>query len=156
MNLLCFDLNNKNYILYYIEKTRSFEIIALFNTLYRTWISVKRKIKLSNKFKYVVNLAEEAFSGVNSRLEQSKRAANPRMRAEMSHVVAGRAGEEFVLKELEKLGSVRQAVRIPNMDGKRSEIDLVLQTRSHIYLFEVKNWSGSVELTPDGKWKQIR
>ena len=74
----------------------------------------------------------------------------------MSHVVAGRAGEEFVLKELEKLGSVRQAVRIPNIDGKRSEIDLVLQTRSHIYLFEVKNWSGSVELTPDGKWKQIR
>ena len=83
-------------------------------------------------------------------------ASNPRVRTEMSHVAAGRQGEDLVQKELEKIGRVSCAVRIPGCDGKRSEIDLVLQTRNHIYLFEVKNWSGNVELTPDGSWRQIR
>jgi hypothetical protein len=59
------------------------------------------------------------------------------------------------LKELEKLGDVSSCVRIQGQNH-RSEIDLILRTRSHIYLFEVKNWSGEVELTPDGKWNQIR
>ena len=33
---------------------------------------------------------------------------------------------------------------------------MVLRTRTHVYLFEIKNWSGQVELTPEGKWKQVR
>lgn len=98
----------------------------------------------------------ETFDGINNRLEQSKMASNPRIQAEIQHVAAGRHGEDLVQQELKKLGHVRSAVRIPGCNGKRSEIDLVLQTRSHIYLFEVKYWSGSVELTPDGQWKQIR
>ena len=89
-------------------------------------------------------------------METSKAAANPTIRGEIEHVKAGRLGEDLVQKELEKLGTVRSGVRIPGTNGRRNEIDLVLQTRSHIYLFEVKYWSGSVELTPDGHWKQIR
>jgi len=99
---------------------------------------------------------EGTINGINDRLETSKAAANPTIRGEIEHVKAGRLGEDLVQKELEKLGTVRSGVRIPGTNGRRNEIDLVLQTRSHIYLFEVKYWSGSVELTPDGQWKQIR
>lgn len=96
-----------------------------------------------------------ALERVQGRMEKVKVAANPKISTEMGHVQAGRQGEEFVLHELEKLGKVRQAVRIPGTEG-RFEIDLVLEQRSHIYLFEVKNWTGKLELTPTGDWKQIR
>lgn len=39
--------------------------------------------------------------------------------------------------------------------GKR-EIDLVLVTKKELFVVEVKNWSGKVELLPDGSWLQIR
>ena len=77
----------------------------MFRYLRRKFQNFKKNLRIRRRYKYAKNLAEEAISGVNSRLEQSKRAANPRLRTEMSHVAAGRAGEEFVLKELEKLGS---------------------------------------------------
>ena len=96
-----------------------------------------------------------ALERVQGRMEKVKVAANPKISTEMGHVQAGRQGEELVLRELEKLGKVRQAVRIPGTEG-RFEIDLVLEQRNHIYLFEVKNWTGTLELTPTGEWKQIR
>lgn len=54
------------------------------------------------------------------------------------------------------LGEVSSGVRINAATHGRREIDLVLRTRTHVYLFEIKNWSGQVELTPEGKWKQVR
>ena len=52
---------------------------------------------------------------------------------------AGRDGEDFVKSKLEPLGVVRSAVRIPGESHGRREIDLILQTRTHIYLFEVNS-----------------
>ena len=68
----------------------------------------------------------------------SNQAANPNKRSEQAHVKAGRDGEDFVKSKLEPLGVVRSAVRIPGESHGRREIDLILQTRTHIYLFEVK------------------
>ena len=67
----------------------------------------------------------------------SNQAANPNKRSEQAHVKAGRDGEDFVRSKLEPLGVVRSAVRIPGESHGRREIDLILQTRTHIYLFEV-------------------
>ena len=64
--------------------------------------------------------------------------------------------KEAVRKRLEALGGeVSSGVRISTGSGRR-EIDLVMRTKSHVFLFEIKNWSGQVELTPEGKWKQLR
>ncbi|CAG5110025.1 Oidioi.mRNA.OKI2018_I69.chr2.g4476.t1.cds [Oikopleura dioica] len=101
------------------------------------------------------NESGNALERVQGRMEKVKVAANPKQSFEMGHVEAGRKGEEMVLRELQKLGKVRQAVRIPGTEG-RFEIDLVLEQRNKITLFEVKNWTGTLELTPTGEWKQIR
>lgn len=92
------------------------------------------------------------------RIDQSRLAANPTQRQEATHVAAGREGEEGVRKRLEELGcgEVSSGVRINAATHGRREIDLVLRTRTHVYLFEIKNWSGQVELTPEGKWQQVR
>ena len=83
-------------------------------------------------------LANEKFDEINTRIELSNQAANPNKRSELAHVKAGRDGEDFVKSKLEPLGVVRSAVRIPGESHGRREIDLILQTRTHIYLFEVK------------------
>ena len=83
-------------------------------------------------------LANEKFDEINTRIELSNQAANPNKRSEQAHVKAGRDGEDFVKSKLEPLGVVRSAVRIPGESHGRREIDLILQTRTHIYLFEVK------------------
>jgi len=111
---------------------------------------------LGNVFDDCKNTANEKFDEINTRIELSNQAANPNKRSEQAHVKAGRDGEDFVKSKLEPLGVVRSAVRIPGESHGRREIDLILQTRTHIYLFEIKNWSGTIELTPDGKWRQIR
>ena len=50
-------------------------------------------------------------------------------------MAAGRQGEDAVRARLEELGGeVRSAVRLNSPQGRR-EIDLVLRTRSHVYLF---------------------
>jgi len=97
----------------------------------------------------------DVLTGINERLDLSSQAANPIVRSERAHVQAGRDGENAIRVFLEPLGNVHSAVRISDGAG-RKEIDLILQTRTHVYLFEIKNWSGNIELTEDGKWRQIR
>ena len=79
----------------------------------------------------------DVLSGINERIELSSRAANPIIRTERAHVQAGRDGENKIKNLLEPLGNVHSAVRISDGISGRKEIDLILQTRTHIYLFEV-------------------
>ena len=94
--------------------------------------------KLIFSFTDLYFVANEKFDEINTRIELSNQAANPNKRSEQAHVKAGRDGEDFVKSKLEPLGVVRSAVRIPGESHGRREIDLILQTRTHIYLFEVK------------------
>ena len=78
----------------------------------------------------------DVLTGINERLDLSSQAANPIVRSERAHVQAGRDGENAIRVFLEPLGNVHSAVRISDGAG-RKEIDLILQTRTHVYLFEV-------------------
>lgn len=48
------------------------------------------------------------------------------------------------------------ALRIPDTYlGERTEVDLVILTKRKLFVVEVKNWCGRVELDADGSWCQL-
>ncbi len=76
-------------------------------------------------------------------------------------VKAGRDAEEFLASMVETNLKYKGAYcylgkRVPSQKEKRRyEIDLIVLTKKHIYMLEVKNWSGS--LVKKGKnWVQVR
>lgn len=71
---------------------------------------------------------------------------------------AGRAAELRVSSLFEGIPGVQvyQCLRIPNGQKGRREIDIVLVTERELFVIEVKNWSGIIELKADGVWSQVR
>ncbi|KAG0562417.1 hypothetical protein KC19_9G144300 [Ceratodon purpureus] len=72
---------------------------------------------------------------------------------------AGRLAELRVAKLFEGIPGVEvyQSLRIPDPEHRgRREIDIVLLTKRDLFVLEVKNWSGSINLNADGSWIHTR
>eukprot|EP00057_Strongylocentrotus_purpuratus_P021956 XP_011676430.1 PREDICTED: uncharacterized protein LOC105436395 isoform X1 [Strongylocentrotus purpuratus] len=100
---------------------------------------------------------------LTSRLVQAREACNPASHLEDEMVKAGRNAEENLMKDLvHKAGVpssyIYQGLRVPDtFQTRRHEIDVVILTEYGIYCIEVKNWSGKISLSTDGKsWVQQR
>ncbi|XP_072029609.1 uncharacterized protein [Amphiura filiformis] len=94
--------------------------------------------------------------GIGNRLVQAQQASAPTHHAEDESVKAGREAEQQLVELLRKHGVpngyVYQGLRVP--DGFRTrkyEIDVVVLSEYGIYAIEVKNWSGRVAVSHDGK-----
>ncbi|XP_041473952.1 uncharacterized protein LOC121422813 [Lytechinus variegatus] len=94
---------------------------------------------------------------LTSRLVQAKEASNPASHHEDETVKAGRQAEESLIKDLvHKAGvpssCIYQGLRVPDtFQTRRYEIDVVILTEYGIYCIEVKNWSGKISLSKNGK-----
>lgn len=100
---------------------------------------------------------------LTSRLVQAREATNPASHPEDEVAKAGREAEERLIGDLvQKAGVPRSHVyrglRVPDtFQTRRYEIDVVVLTEYGIYSIEVKNWSGKISLSKDGKsWIQQR
>lgn len=71
----------------------------------------------------------------------------------------GYAGEHQLSRQLEKIKGQKKLlfnVLIPAEEGKTTEIDALMIHETGIYVFENKNYSGSIGCFPQGKGKQQR
>ncbi|XP_071963064.1 uncharacterized protein [Antedon mediterranea] len=97
---------------------------------------------------------------VRNRLVQAEHVSSPKVHSEEAHVQVGRDAEKSFLSALEKRGvnkgDVFCGLRVPDeFQTRKHEIDLVVLTGNGIYVIEVKNWSGAIRVSNDGKsWIQ--
>ncbi|XP_033119033.1 uncharacterized protein LOC117118519 [Anneissia japonica] len=97
---------------------------------------------------------------IRNRLVQAEHVSSPKVHSEEAHVQTGRDAEKSLLCALEKRGVNRSDIfcglRVPDdFQMRKHEIDLVVLTGNGIYVIEVKNWSGTVTVSKDGKsWIQ--
>jgi hypothetical protein len=100
---------------------------------------------------------------INDRLDIWKAGTEAKLTCEDPEDIAGRDAEVFLKSLVESNLRYKGAhcflgKRVPHNDrknGGRYEIDLVVLTKKHIYLLEVKNWSGHL-LLDNGNWIQVK
>lgn len=104
--------------------------------------------------------ASEALVALYKHLKLLALTLTPGHEYELESDRAGRSAELRVSALFEGIPGVQvfTSLRIPDTgQGRgRREIDLVVVTKRELYVVEVKNWSGAIELQPDGSWLQIR
>ncbi|KAG0632280.1 hypothetical protein M758_1G317100 [Ceratodon purpureus] len=110
--------------------------------------------------KVLIMGAGEALAALYRQLKLLALTLTPGHEYELESDRAGRAAELRVSALFEGIPGVQvfTSLRIPDTgQGRgRREIDLVLVTKRELFVVEVKNWSGAIELQPDGSWLQIR
>ncbi|CAK9250300.1 unnamed protein product [Sphagnum jensenii] len=70
---------------------------------------------------------------------------------------AGRIAELKISSLFEGIQGLKifQSLRIPDPgERQRRDIDMILLTNRNLHVVEVINWSGTIELSPDGSWAQ--
>jgi hypothetical protein len=83
----------------------------------------------------------------------SEASANSKSFDETPHILAGREAEYLVNKEINSKikgtgWSVYSSVRVPTLEKNftRREYDFIITTTDEVYVIELKNWSGKLEL----------